>query len=230
MKTWVRVIFILSLGLVAGCQKKAETTIQFQIPSAQELRGKQSKVKSQSTTVDPALLCFGVNVKGGNIKTTSDSCDIERGIFSGSVGPGGTLSLLVPVSTGLTFEVYGFLRSNSSDPCIPIQSGGGWNWPISNIYFLGKTADVTVEPSTQFVDVTIALPQPSDNIASTNHWGPSCAGGSNTAGNNIGRTALSATVSSGSLFKAYSRVSEKPENQILSGSQFQIHNWKASVH
>ncbi len=227
--------FILLSQLLLACtrpqsQDKA-AAILIQVPTAAQYQASAAgKISAQTTTIDFNLLCFAVNVKSSSLAVIppASSCEVERGLVVGSVGPGQSLSLDMLEGTA-DFEIYGFLRNSASDPC-PQVTPAAWNFPMKKIYFLGKSVGVAVTSPSTDVAITIALPSPNQNLVAQNSMPASCNYlGAPFVGKNFGRSEFGAKVLKGTQFSAYSRITTKPEIKTLSGSQFKIVNWKAST-
>ena len=232
------ILLFVGVSFGIGCHRAEDkvgeaTSVSIRIPSASEFSKLSSKVGSQSVSaqsaIDYNLLCFAVNVKGGSIASTpARTCEIERGLIVGSVPPGGELALDLPSGVA-TFEVYGFLRTSATQSC-PAFLPSGWDWPLQKTYFLGQAASVTLTPPEAKVAVQITLPDSSANLLVQNGWGAACANlGSPIAKKNSGRILLGSKILVGSQFMAYSRLSNKTDLKVQSGTRFQVHNWKASL-
>ncbi len=235
MKSFVFFFYLLFslLGIInlSACKRAQDeatsSKIQIRIPTLQE---QSSAIKSSavSSTVNYNLLCFAINVTGPDIPVTTgaSTCNVERGIFEGSVAPGQSLTVMVPMGSSRNFEVYGFLRNNTSEAC-PTAFGSNWNWPLQKVYLLGQTNGVDISTPESSVSIGFSIPQSEQNIITQKGWSSTCRTAV-TEDKSVGRiqTATSAPLS-GSQFKIYSRVNTKNELQTLEGSQFQIHNWSA---
>ncbi len=221
---------LIATLLLVACQRPAgegDASVQIYIPSVQEF-GSSTQNKIASPVIDYNRLCFVVNVKGNNIQTTSNSCDVERGIFQGSVGPSETLALeKVPPGNTATFEIYGLLRKSTAESC-PTGLTTTFGWPVERVYFLGSAENVKVEAPTTTVDITISLPETSKDLATLKGWATSCRSKAPLLPT-AGRTTLSAGILTGSQYKSYSRISDKNEIKNLQGTQYQVRNWRASV-
>ena len=164
-----------------------------------------------SSQISSSLVCYVVNVTGPGIQENSKSCDIKRGVFAGSAAPGSELSVTVPTGSNRKVEIYGILRNSSGDPCPNVQTG----WPVTldKVYFLGQATGVDVRPPTTTVDITVTLPDESQNILTQFSMPSACT--SVAASAKAGRIfpLASAQTSIVNAYKKHSRVSFKMENQ-----------------
>lgn len=205
------IIFTLlfTLPLLVSCQRQAEDTasLKIQLPSASSFQ----KGVSAFSQISPTLVCYVVNVTGPGIVDSTKSCDIKRGIFAGSAAPGTELSVTVPSGANRNVEIYGVLRASSSDPCPTVQTG--WPYSLDRVYFLGRVTGIDVRPPTTTVNMTITLPDPSQNILTQFSMPGSCSAA--TAATKAGRIFASAesNISLANGFKKTSRVSFKNEDQ-----------------
>lgn len=205
-----RIFFILLLfPLLTSCQRKGEETasIKIQFPTAQSF----GKVGTLST-ISAANICYVVNVLGSGITEQNKSCDVKRGITAGSVAPGSELSITVPSGSNRTVEIYGILRNSPSEPCPAAQTN--WPVPLTRVYFLGKLNNVEVRPPTTTVDITITLPDSSQNLISQLSLPGSCV--ASTITEKSGRIFASAELSTSLVngYKKVSHISFKTEDQI----------------
>jgi hypothetical protein len=170
------------LAISCTRQQKSGSSIAIQIPTINEL--KNAKVGALSGSIDPALLCFGVNVVGPGISTNApSSCDIQRGATAGMVPPGGVLSVDVAKGEERVVELYGYLRSSSADSCpsaFPVKQSALWN----STYAVGKTSHISVQEAEQVVDVTLVLPSSaSETVAANAGWSTANCANSGGAAN-----------------------------------------------
>jgi hypothetical protein len=209
--------------LIFSCQRAelpAETRITIQIPKANT-----NKIGTLAT-INYSLLCFAVNVKGSRIPTIKNSCDIESGIRTGSVAPGESLTIeAVPIGAELSFEVYGILRSNSSEPC-PVVDSNSWNYNLGKIYSVGGISSYKVTKVFEELMVPITLPETSANLAQVNSIPATCFPVPENA-RIRNRVSLGTLNGSSTNFKIYSTVSIKDEHKVLTGTNLKIRNWKA---
>jgi hypothetical protein len=222
------------LGLcISACRRPAaeSASVSIQIPSAQEFKklSKASHSVYSLSQVDFSLLCFAVNVKGPAVPLTSatSQCDIERGLFAGSVASGQTLTLDVPDGSNYSFELYGIIRNSTTEAC-PLNLTTTWGSPVDKVYFLGKTEGVTISPPTAEVVVNVSLPERTQNLIAQNSLPASCSSAPVLAPT-FGRVQTAAAVMSGTTFKVYARASDKDDLKTLQGTQFKIQNWKADL-
>lgn len=225
---------VLILGVVVGgCRRPVAdiASVSIQIPTAKQFRSlsKSSQTVSSQSVVDFNLLCFAVNIKGPAVTATpASTCDIERGLFSGSVGAGATLIVDVPEGSNFTFELYGILRGSTTEAC-PTGLTTTWGASIDKVYFLGKTTGVTITPPSSEVAITAVLPDQTQSLVAQNSLPATCKPGSSPA-SSFGRVQTAAAVMSGTTFKVYSRASNKDDTKTLQGAQFKVINWRASAH
>lgn len=210
---------------LSACQPdtgKSLSQVSIRIPTKDEFY-KSNKMSAQ-TAVDYDQLCFAVNVKGGTIPPQNSNCDIEKGILVGSVGSGGTLGVDVPYGDNISFEVYGLLKTGVSAECRKIVDKA-WNWPMNKIYQLGKREGVDIRNPEMIVAISVTMPQESRHILAENNFPSTCAN-SSPAQVNLGRIP-GGQIQTGTLFRAYSRVSDSEQNKELVGSQFRIRHMRA---
>lgn len=202
--------FILMCFFLSSCQRKGEETasIKIQLPAAQSLE-KVGALSAISTT----NICYVVNVLGSGIAEQNKACDVKRGVVAGSVAPGAELSVTVPTGSNRTVEIYGILRNSSSEPCP--SAVANWGVPLNRVYFLGRATNIEVRPPTTTVDISITLPDSSQNILAQLSLPATCNGGSQ-ASSKAGRIFASsmANASSPGAYTKTSHISFKTEDQI----------------
>jgi len=205
-----RIFFILLCStILISCQRKGEETasIKIQFPTAQSF----GKVGSLSA-ISAANICYVVNVLGSGITEQNRSCDVKRGITAGSVAPGSELSVTVPSGTNRTVEIYGILRNSPSEPCPSVQAG--WPVPLTRVYFLGKTSNVEVRPPTTTVDITITLPDTSQNLLAQLSLPGSCVASSIAEKSGRIFAAADLSISPVNGYKKVSHISFKTDDQV----------------
>jgi hypothetical protein len=214
-----------------GCDRMAtqsRSNIVIQMPSVEQMRKASSKADvSTLAAVDLQKLCFIINVKGPNIATTpAAACDVERGIFAGSVGPGQMLSVNVESGAERVFELYAYIRTTSTEVCKDVLPKG-WNVSLDKTYFLGKVSGITITPPETTVDIPFTIPTDSQNILVQNSWPVSCLGNVSAAPARIGRVVTAANLQTTGLgYKIYSKVSPISDQNNLGTTGYKIRNWK----
>lgn len=205
----LRSILCCLLLLVSACQRKVEdsASVTIKFPSSQSLQ----KVGALSA-VDATKICYVANVMGSGIAEQAKTCDIKRGILAGSVAPGAELSVTVPTGSNRTVEIYGVLRNSASEPCPSVQNG--WPVPLTRVYFLGHASNIEVRPPTTTVDISIALPDTSQNILAQYSMPATCniSSASTKGGRIFGYSYASPSVPGS--YKKTSRISYKTEDQL----------------
>lgn len=220
----LKVLLVFFVGaLLTACQPASvdRSKIKIRIPTAAELQA-SGKVTSLAA-IDYSLLCFAVNVTGGPIPSQNLSCDASKGVITGSVPQGGTLELDVPYGEGMTFEVFGLLRTSTSVAC-PTVAANSWNWPLKKVYSLGKTADVKVSLPDQSVEVVVSMPDAADHLFAALALPATCEP-TQSAPPTMGRVASGTGLLTGTTYKMYGRITSKNEIQEIQGSQFRIRQW-----
>lgn len=222
------VAFIMAFASI-GCNRadspSSASRIVIQIPNKSEFL-KSSKFSAQTSAlsvIDYNLLCFAVNISGPAIRSTSNACDVERGITTGSVAPGNELIVSdVPLGENYTFEIFGLLRNNTSEIC-PSVNLTTWNHPLVKIYLVGKTKGIKLEKQEEEVTITLTMPDSSAHIALQNSFPLSCTSAEVQAS---GSFLLAASILTSTSFKLKSRVSFKEESKELLGTTLKIKRWK----
>lgn len=202
-------ISLFAIPTLISCQRAVEdsASLKIQFPPAQSF----NKGVGALSQISSSLVCYVVNVTGPGINENSKTCDIKRGIFAGSVAPGAELSVTVPTGTNRKVEIYGILRNSSGDSCPSVQTG----WPVSldKVYFLGQAIGIDVRPPTTTVDITVTLPDESQNILTQLNMPNTCS--PTLASSKAGRIFPMATaqISLVNAYKKNARISFKTENQ-----------------
>lgn len=210
------------------------SSVKLRLPTTEEFKNLPAHSKIRTLSIDSPVdynrLCFLVNATGEKITSTNSAdltCNISRGVVVGSVAPGQELSLNLDSNQLVNFEIYGYLRNNSTDTC-PTLTDSNWNWPLDKVYLLGNTMQVQITYPNTDVVINIDLPMTHQNIAVKKSWPKTCL--PTTVQNNplppSGRIALGGKILTGTQFRLYGRVSNKEESKVLTGSQFKILNWK----
>jgi hypothetical protein len=225
-----QIIVLLNLIALTACYRVQDDSskVSIQIPTASQF-GKMQNVSA--SVIDYNLLCFAVNVKGPGITTSgANSCDIDRGLFEGQTkAPGEELVIDVPGGDGRIFEVYAFLKNNSSQSC-PIVGKGDWGgWYTNKIYLVGSKEGVTISPPLSTVEIKITLPDSSQNLAAVHSWAPTCLGSApvvvptpTVAGGTQGHIVVGAKELSSTNYKMRARVADKNIEQELVGPNYRF--------
>lgn len=238
MNSTKRFFLLLIIALsytIAGCRPAAPSVasqVVVVFPNKAQFLNLQSdsqKTGSEISTlaaINYNSLCFAVNVKSPKISVTKNSCDVERGISVGSV-PAGSEIILADIPTGIdnTFEIYGMVKTNSSDPC-PAVNLTSWNHSLRKIYLIGKKTGVVLEKPEEEVTIQLTMPDQASHIAYENSFAASCTA-NGVAG--TGSTLLGIATLTSTSFKLVSRASFKEESTELSGTTMKIRNWKTGV-
>jgi hypothetical protein len=220
---------VLSFGMfLSACDRvsSGHSSVVIQMPTVEQMQTMSKSDVSSMSAVDLQKLCFAVNVKGPGIASVpAATCDVERGIIAGAVGPGGELAVDVEIGMERSFELYAFLKQGT-EPC-PKVAKAGWSWPLERIYFLGKADNVEVKPNT-VVEIPFTVPSQSQNIAVQKSWPASCLVTTKTAPKRIGRIVSGAGVMVSPMnYKVYSKVGPFNDEKTL-GTNYKIKNWKVS--
>jgi|GEM_PF-3092397 len=215
-----------------GCDRpntsSTSSRIVIPIPNKSEFlkSAKSTSAISALASIDYNLLCFAVNIKGPAVRTTSSTCDVERGITAGSVAPGNELIVSdVPLGENYSFEIFGLLRSNTSGAC-PAVTLTTWNHPLNKIYLLGKTQGVKLIKQEEAVVISLTMPDQSTHIAMQNSFPAACT---STKKAPTGDFLLGAHIATSASFKLKSRVSYKEESRTLAGATLKIKRSKIGV-
>lgn len=224
-------LFILSTN---GCKRAADEVsnsakISISIPSEAQFFAKhKAELSSASATINYSLFCFVANIKGGPLPTSpAQTCDIEKGLVLGSAPPGGVLSVDLTSGSGYSFEIYGLLRGSTSEACPPVTAQS-WSWPLTKVYFLGRTDGIEIAAPTTDVLVNLSLPNANNNLIAVQGLPSSCSsvGALPIEVNHFSRLAVGAKILSGSGFKAYSRIQSNAEIKNLNGTNFRLKKWR----
>lgn len=196
------------------------------MPTVEQMQKMSKSDVSSMAVVDLQKLCFAVNVKGpGIMSVPAVTCDVERGVVAGSVGPGGELSVDVEIGMERSFELYAFLKQGS-EAC-PKVAKAGWSWPLERIYFLGKADNVEVKQNS-VVEIPFTVPAQTQNIAVQKSWPASCLATTKPAPKRVGRVISGASVMVSPMnYKVYSKVGPFNDEKTL-GTNYKIKNWKVS--
>lgn len=212
---------------VLGCQRAQEeaSSISIQIPTAEKL---MAGVSSQSV-VSANLLCFVVDIQGVDIPTKNgNSCEPNKGLMSGSKGPGEVLEVKdVPTGTH-AFRIYALKKNNAGDVCpvVTKDSWGGYN--LTKVYEVSPVITQSVSPENANISIQINLPDESQSYAAIHSVPTSCTSVASTGTSNA-RVLRGAQFSVGSLGShLYSKFNDKEVSKDLSSvSGRKLKNWKA---
>lgn len=211
-------LFILCFLVACDRASSPGTQVTLRMPSVAELQKGVSSLAANSPQ-ELAKLCFGVNVKDVNKVGKPNTCDIDRGLVAGTVGPGESIVFAeVSSEPKYNFELYAFKKNQASDPCPSFATG--WNWPLDKVYFLGRAQNIEVKPPVAQVDIEFRIPEASQNIVVQNSWPASCL--KNTSAQKyMGRIMSGALQVSSANFQLYSKISPFNDLQDL-GSNYKI--------
>lgn len=224
--SFIKVFFIASLCALAACKRAAEEATQFtiQIPTAKQM----SEKFSAQSAVDFDSMCFVVDVQGSNITSIpANTCQPEKGTMFGGVSAGQVVSGSVTEGT-YTFKVYGLKKDSGG--CPGTINPELWNgWGLKKIYLLGEKVGQAVSGPTADINIVVSLPDENDHLFAHNSLPASCDPSSESPMKN-GRDLMSADkLILGTTYRAYSRVNNRPDTKILSGTMYKIKNWKAGA-
>lgn len=217
------------LAVTIYCQRAPDekTSVAIQIPSAQQL-GMQS-INSQSV-VDLSLLCFVVDIQGGNnITRPAQTCQPQKGELIGSVPAGSTLNASVIAGT-YNFKIYAVKRTSSTETC-PVVNLDNWGVPLSRVYYLGEVLNKKIEGEKASVTIPVTLPDESHHLISSLSLPASCNTNTiigNTLAAKQGRVLMGGKFINSANYKMYGKVGFIPVNKTLtSSSGLKIKNWEA---
>lgn len=208
-------------GGIKDSSKSKSSRVDIAFPSAQSLRGLNSKgVSAMATSYDFSRVCFAVSVTGGGIanSTPSNLCDVPVGVFQGFVAPSGSVTLDVPLGQARKLEVLAFLRAKPTDPCPSMKDLNGFS--PSRLARVGKadafdavSGDLTVE---------VQLVAPEANLAVQNSMPASCQANPLMPVLASAAIASGRQVQTGGNFKVFGAVSGVKNAQELKGGAFRL--------
>lgn len=232
MKTSTQFILLMSFAFaLAGCRAEApsgSSQVAIVFPNKAQFMNslKTGSQVSALAAINYNTLCFAVNVKSPKITTTKNTCDVERGISVGSVPTGSEIIVAdIPIGSENTFEIYGLVKSNPSEPC-PTVSNASWNHSLNKIYLIGKKTGVVLEKQDEEVTIVLTMPDQTAHIAYENSFPATCTANGVAGG---GAIVLGAGVLTSASFKLNSRVSYKQGSKELVGTNMKIKDWKTGV-
>ena len=160
-----KAVRILSAALVLfvqfGCSKKAADTSTVILQFTDNSSSSQ-KVGSLSVGLQDA--CFIANIKGeGIISSKAGSCDVEVGVFGGSVDKNGTLTLTVPRGNSRKLEIYAYFRASTAVPCPALDKGFG-NLDRTLVAKVGENPSFNIDQPEVTVPVTVSAPAAGVNV------------------------------------------------------------------
>ncbi len=160
-------VTLLSLG--AGCSRSSNSggtsAIRIETPRPGSVAEK-TMVRALSTfpTSYNGTMCYAVNVVGGDLPTQASACGPTKGVASGLVAAGDTISLSVPRGTGRTVELYLYLAP-AGGSC-PTWSFDCTTEKNCSLYTVGSASNV--DTSLDSTSVTIYAQFPGWDQASAN--------------------------------------------------------------
>jgi hypothetical protein len=229
-------ILLITIFFLASCTRPTSSNNenQFKIVFPKKLSKQLSKTTSISaqgislSEITYENLCFAVNVKSESTTLTSGNlCQVEQGIVVGSVDPGRSIEVTLKTSKTIDVEIYGFLRTQSTDPC-PVIALGKWDWPVEKTFLLDSQKGIPVTSPVTDVNVSLLLPTSDKNVAVTNNWPLACLPDViKPPSNSVTRGTLvsNANLQQSSKFRLYSRMVNKPDMKLLKGSRYEIKHW-----
>jgi hypothetical protein len=194
-KVIIKILALSLLGL-AACQRANKedassiSSVSIAFPTVQQFAASQSKTMSQSVgalaVVDYSKMCLSVQASGAGIVPTEGlaSCDWRKGVVSAVAIPGQTIELEVPKGTNRTFDVYGYLRDNTTDAC-PTVPAVMTSAVLAKTYLLGRTIGVELSQAQATVNIQLSLPQDTNTVVSQLSL-PACSSGTVDPGSSGG--------------------------------------------
>jgi hypothetical protein len=196
------------------------------MPSQNELSQKSSSLHSLAV-LDPAKLCFGVNVKNVSLpRPANPACEIDRGMTAGFVLPGESITLNDVDSANIyDFELYAFQKDTAAQPCPAFVVGTKING--TKTYLVGSATQVTVKGPEANVEIVYSLSSSIPNIATQNSWPASCLGNVSSQKSKGHILTAAGFHFSGANFHLYSKIS--PLNDLKTiGTNIKITRGKVS--
>jgi hypothetical protein len=231
----IRAALLLAFALLGSiaCSPKSDdgSKVRIQFPAAPSLSSmKRDKVSNLVSTLGLSdfswsKVCFAVNVTASDIVkpvTPTPTCEIPVGIFSGSVPPGGEISLSIARGSARKLEVFVYLRNSSSDPCPSLQNGFG-SLDHSRISRVGFVSSFEVKDPTLDLPVDVSQPASGDDLVAQYQLPSSCRPATISApGGGASRVSLGSTKQSGGKFNVFAVVSAQKNEATLSGGSFKV--------
>jgi|GEM_PF-5779198 len=167
MRLWIA--FVIS-GLLAGCSLKnngGHSSVAVRIPTLAELNSKGSAQKVTGLSLSATDMtwdkaCFMFTVTASDIPNTSTAtCDLPNGVFSGSVAPSTpgssqSVTLEVPKGSARRFDVYAYFRQSTTETC-PVQTNIN-AFSKDRVARLGFTDNISLQLDAETVNIDISLP------------------------------------------------------------------------
>lgn len=203
--------------VMSSCSMKQEgpSRLTIQVPSVSALNSSQ---KISSLSYAWANACFMVSVKGEGIETTTpNACSIETGRFSGSVAPGGVLSIEVPKGAGRSLDLFVFFKSGTG-ACPTATSLAAFN--ASSTVRVAQVASFDTFASETNLNVTVSLPNSSENLITQYSLPSTCKANSFVPGTGSSAIVAGHAIQSGGSFKAQTTVSGRQSEKALTGGGF----------
>ena len=162
----------LCLAMLLSCQAKSPSgtsSLNIHFPAASQMPDQirdQAKGKVQSLATksyDFSKVCYSANISGVGIPAASQnsSCDIQMGIFSGFVAPGGSVSISIPQGSSRSLQIFTYTRASASDPC-PTSAQSFQGLDLSKVVRVGEVRSFdALDPQ---VTVNVDVYAPADGV------------------------------------------------------------------
>jgi hypothetical protein len=211
---------LLTVGI--GCSRSSNSggtsAIRIETPKRGSVAEK-SMVRSLATfpTSYNGTMCYAVNVVGGDLPSQPSACGPTKGVASGLVAAGDTISLSVPRGIGRTVELYLYLAPFGGS--CPTWSFDCTTESNCSLYRVGAATNVDTSLDTTSVTIYTEFPGWDKSSANLSSSPLLCSGSLRGTLESTGRIADASGVE---FVQSNSLFGELNEGFYMSGSQPQV--------
>lgn len=152
--------------------KNPQSKLVIQTPTNEQLL--KSQVSTYSTIPSGRKKCYGVNIYGPGIDTSSNTCSPSMGVVSGFVEEGASLEAVVNRGSQRTIELYMLLLPAGSTEVCPKMGKILTSTQALSTYLVGTVQNIDLLNDTQTVTINVEFPGVKTPIAKKFSANASC--------------------------------------------------------
>jgi hypothetical protein len=163
---------ISSSAILSACDRPQGDSSKLKITIPLSSKGTNS---ASSTSLFPSQTvgfteCYGVSVSGPGIETSEPACNLNLGVTSGMVAPGGNLTVMVPNGEGRIVRVFLYLSPVSTCPTLGSMISSK---AFANLFKVGEVSGVAIKGDAS-VSVSVAFSGSEKSISELNPSDQAC--------------------------------------------------------
>lgn len=212
------IVILVCLVMVTACNRKPGKTASISI----QLSDSSQKAAAQGAYTGNRKACYGINITGPGITSSSAQCSPATGIIAGFVTTGGTLEASVPYGSNRKFELYLFLQKDGeNNPCPQLGSAFSKD-QLLQTYLVGTAENINIDQPTLNLSITENFPGLTNNLAVNYSLPASCTKGPTYPSTPGFRSNLGSGVATGTGIRLIGHVGRVDSAQELTGTGIKL--------